>query len=74
MAVGAGWQASVALVNIGCYYVFGLPLGALLGYKFDLGVKGIWLGMLSGCVLQTVVLVVLVTRANWNKEVCTCSM
>lgn len=68
VAVGAGWQASVALVNIGCYYVFGLPLGALLGYKFHLGVKGIWLGMLCGCLLQTVVLVVLVTRANWNKE------
>ncbi|XP_073029101.1 protein DETOXIFICATION 33-like isoform X1 [Primulina eburnea] len=68
VAVGAGWQASVALVNIGCYYVFGLPLGALLGYKFDLGVKGIWLGMLSGCLLQTVVLVLLVARANWNKE------
>ncbi|KZV55169.1 multidrug resistance pump [Dorcoceras hygrometricum] len=71
VAVGAGWQVSVALVNIGCYYVFGLPLGALVGYKFDLGVRGIWLGMLSGCLLQTVVLVLLVSRANWNQEVCT---
>ncbi|CDO97089.1 unnamed protein product [Coffea canephora] len=68
MAVGAGWQFSVALVNAGCYYVFGLPFGALLGYKFKLGVKGIWAGMLAGCLLQTVILVVNVFRANWSNE------
>ncbi|KAK6136800.1 hypothetical protein DH2020_029470 [Rehmannia glutinosa] len=68
VAVGAGWQLSVALINVGCYYVFGLPFGALLGYKFDLGVKGIWLGMLAGCLLQTVILILYVLRANWSKE------
>ncbi|GER50397.1 MATE efflux family protein [Striga asiatica] len=68
VAVGAGWQVSVALINIGCYYVFGLPFGALLGYKLGLGVKGIWLGMLAGCFLQTVVLIFYVLRANWTKE------
>lgn len=69
VAVGAGWQLSVALINIGCYYVLGLPFGALLGYKFDLGVKGIWLGMLAGCLLQTLILVFSVLRTNWSKEV-----
>lgn len=39
MAVGAGWQAVVAYVNIGCYYVFGVPLGLIMGYKFDFGVS-----------------------------------
>jgi len=39
VAVGAGWQALVAYVNIGCYYLFGIPLGLLLGYKFDRGLK-----------------------------------
>ncbi|KAL7118848.1 hypothetical protein ACP275_02G026600 [Erythranthe tilingii] len=68
VAVGAGWQLSVALINIGCYYIFGLPFGALLGYKLDLGVKGIWLGMLAGCLLQTVILIIFVLRANWSEE------
>ncbi|KAL0334773.1 UNVERIFIED_CONTAM: protein DETOXIFICATION 33 [Sesamum radiatum] len=68
VAVGAGWQFSVAMVNLICYYLFGLPFGALLGYKFDLGVKGIWLGMLAGCLLQTLVLMLNVLRANWNQE------
>jgi len=29
----------VAYVNIGCYYIVGVPLGALLGFVFKLGVK-----------------------------------
>lgn len=39
VAVGCGWQAFVAYVNVDCYYVVGVPLGCLLGFKFHLGVK-----------------------------------
>ncbi|XP_071929485.1 protein DETOXIFICATION 35 isoform X3 [Coffea arabica] len=39
VAVGGGWQALVAYINLGCYYVFGLPLGFVLGYVANLGVK-----------------------------------
>ncbi|KAL6627682.1 hypothetical protein ACP70R_031408 [Stipagrostis hirtigluma subsp. patula] len=38
VAVGSGWQSMVAYVNIVCYYVIGIPMGALLGWLFDLGV------------------------------------
>ncbi|KAK7386762.1 hypothetical protein VNO78_27098 [Psophocarpus tetragonolobus] len=68
VAVGAGWQAAVAYVNIACYYLFGIPLGLLLGYKLDMGVMGIWSGMLSGTVLQTCVLFFMIYRTDWNKE------
>ncbi|KAL9420869.1 hypothetical protein AB3S75_038440 [Citrus x aurantiifolia] len=68
VAIGAGWQAAVAYVNIGCYYLFGIPLGLILGYKVDLGVKGIWCGMISGTVLQTLILFGMIYRTNWNKE------
>ncbi|PKI58819.1 hypothetical protein CRG98_020809 [Punica granatum] len=68
VAVGAGWQVSVALINIGCYYIVGLPIGALLGYKFKLGARGIWIGMLIGCLVQTLVLLCVIFRANWRKE------
>ncbi|GMN41535.1 hypothetical protein TIFTF001_010752 [Ficus carica] len=39
VAVGAGWQSFVAYVNIACYYLVGIPLGLLLGYKLDMGVR-----------------------------------
>ncbi|CAK9175973.1 unnamed protein product [Ilex paraguariensis] len=68
VAIGAGWQAVVAYVNIGCYYIFGIPLGLLMGYKLDMGVIGIWSGMLTGTVIQTLILFWIVYRTNWNKE------
>ncbi|OVA20626.1 Multi antimicrobial extrusion protein [Macleaya cordata] len=68
VAIGAGWQALVAYVNIGCYYLFGIPLGLILGYKLDFGVRGIWCGMLAGTVVQTIVLIAMTYKTNWNKE------
>ncbi|KAK4847266.1 hypothetical protein QYF36_000193 [Acer negundo] len=68
VAVGVGWQFTVALINIVSYYIIGLPISALLGYKFKLGVQGIWSGLLIGCLIQTIVLLVLMLRTNWHKE------
>uniref|UniRef100_A0ACD5ZW36 Uncharacterized protein n=1 Tax=Avena sativa TaxID=4498 RepID=A0ACD5ZW36_AVESA len=68
VAIGGGWQGLVAYINLGCYYVFGLPLGYLLGYKFNYGVGGIWAGMLCGVALQTLILLVIVWRTDWNAE------
>lgn len=69
VAVGCGWQAFVAYVNVGCYYVVGIPLGCLLGFKYDLGAKGIWSGMIGGTVMQTAILLWVTFRTDWNKEV-----
>ncbi|KAL8032836.1 hypothetical protein ABFX02_13G123100 [Erythranthe guttata] len=69
VAVGCGWQAYVAYVNIGCYYVVGIPIGCLLGFKFNLGVKGIWTGMIGGTAMQTLILLWVTFRTDWNKEV-----
>ncbi|KAJ6337599.1 hypothetical protein OIU76_007306 [Salix suchowensis] len=70
VAVGAGWQAAVAYVNLGCYYIVGLPLGFLIGWVFKLGVKGIWSGMIfGGTAVQTVILVIMTVRSDWDKEV-----
>ncbi|GMN44562.1 hypothetical protein TIFTF001_013748 [Ficus carica] len=38
VAIGGGWQATVAYINLGCYYIFGLPFGYLLGQTASLGV------------------------------------
>ena len=37
VAIGAGWQTLVAFINIVCYYLFGIPLGVLFGFKLKLG-------------------------------------
>ncbi|KAF5729045.1 protein TRANSPARENT TESTA 12-like [Tripterygium wilfordii] len=69
VAVGCGWQAFVAYVNVGCYYVVGVPLGCLLGFTFNLGTKGIWSGMLAGTLMQTLILLWVTYTTDWNKEV-----
>lgn len=68
VAVGAGWQSLVAYINIGCYYVVGLPAGILLGFTFGFGAEGIWSGMIGGIVLQTIILIVVTSITNWRKE------
>lgn len=69
VAIGSGWQAIVAYVNLATYYVIGLPIGCVLGFKTSLGVVGIWSGMITGVFLQTVTLIMLTVRTNWNAEV-----
>ncbi|KAK1420675.1 hypothetical protein QVD17_22462 [Tagetes erecta] len=69
VAVGCGWQTFVAYVNVGCYYVIGVPLGSLLAFKFNLGAKGIWWGMIGGTALQTLILLWTTYRTDWEKEV-----
>ncbi|GLT83262.1 hypothetical protein SLE2022_015610 [Rubroshorea leprosula] len=69
VAVGCGWQAFVAYVNVGCYYLIGIPLGCVLGFKFDFGAKGIWSGMIGGTVMQTTILLYVTFRTDWVKEV-----
>ncbi|KAF7033478.1 hypothetical protein CFC21_044569 [Triticum aestivum] len=39
VAVGCGWQQFVAYVNVGSYYIVGVPLGVVLGFFFNLGAK-----------------------------------
>ncbi|KAL5678012.1 hypothetical protein ACJX0J_014143, partial [Zea mays] len=69
VAVGCGWQAFVAYVNVGCYYVVGVPLGVFLGFYLDLGAKGIWSGMvIGGTMMQTLILLWVTFRTDWTKE------
>ncbi|KAI3458116.1 hypothetical protein Pfo_014779 [Paulownia fortunei] len=69
VAVGGGWQALVAYINLACYYIFGLPLGYVLGYVANLGVVGLWGGMIAGTALQTLLLLLVLYKTNWKKEV-----
>ncbi|KAH9302476.1 hypothetical protein KI387_014059 [Taxus chinensis] len=69
VAIGCGWQAVVAYVNLATYYIIGLPIGIVLGFKEDMGASGIWWGMIIGVGLQTVVLIIITLRTNWNKQV-----
>ncbi|KAH6820849.1 MATE efflux family protein [Perilla frutescens var. hirtella] len=44
VAVGAGMQATVAIINVVCFYIIGLPIGLVLGYVTNLQVKWTFYG------------------------------
>ncbi|ESQ55168.1 hypothetical protein EUTSA_v10024969mg [Eutrema salsugineum] len=69
VAVGCGWQTFVAYVNVGCYYIVGIPVGCILGFTFDFQAKGIWTGMIGGTLMQTLILLYVTYRTDWDKEV-----
>ncbi|CAI9272010.1 unnamed protein product [Lactuca saligna] len=75
VAVGSGWQSYVAYINLGCYYLIGVPMGLAMGWLFHLGVMGIWAGMIfGGTAFQTVVLAIITSRCDWEKEAQRASM
>lgn len=68
VAVGSGWQATVAYVNVGTYYLIGVPVGIIIGWIFNYGVLGIWSGMIGGTAVQTLILAYMTIRCDWDKE------
>lgn len=68
VAVGSGWQATVAYVNIGSYYFIGVPVGVLLGWILNLQVLGLWVGMIGGTAIQTLILAFLTYKCDWDNE------
>ncbi|MBA0770502.1 hypothetical protein Gotri_019131, partial [Gossypium trilobum] len=69
IATGAGLQSIVAYVNLGCYYIIGIPMGILVGYIADLQVKGLWIGLMSGVVMQSLILGWFVWKTDWDEQV-----
>ncbi|XP_021740296.1 protein DETOXIFICATION 27-like isoform X2 [Chenopodium quinoa] len=68
IAVGSGWQALAAYINIGSYYLVGFPLGIFIGRVLNFGYMGIWAGMLGGSVIQILLLAIVAVKYGWEKE------
>lgn len=49
---GCGRQLVGAITNLISYWVLGLPLAALLAFRFELGVHGLWTGLLVATSVQ----------------------
>ncbi|KAK6935270.1 Multi antimicrobial extrusion protein [Dillenia turbinata] len=55
--------------NLGGFYLLALPLGVVLAFKAGLGLGGLLIGFLAGMVACLALLLVFVTRIDWNGEV-----
>ncbi|XAR50240.1 hypothetical protein NMG60_11004510 [Bertholletia excelsa] len=68
IARGCGWQKVGAFVNLGAYYLVGLPSAIVLTFVFHFGVKGLWMGIMIGSGLQALVYLAITLRTNWEKQ------
>ncbi|TMX02932.1 hypothetical protein EJD97_019252, partial [Solanum chilense] len=67
-ARGCGWQKLGAQVNLGAYYLVGLPSAVILTFVYHLGGKGLWTGIISGSGLQALLLLLITLRTNWELQ------
>ncbi|XP_010528507.1 PREDICTED: protein DETOXIFICATION 9-like [Tarenaya hassleriana] len=65
---GTGWQKMGAYLNIASYYLVGIPSGLLLCFVLHVQGKGLWIGLLSGSTLQSLILFLIIGFTNWTKE------
>ncbi|EPS72049.1 hypothetical protein M569_02707, partial [Genlisea aurea] len=68
-ARGCGWQGLCSAINLGAYYVVGIPSALLLAFVFRIGGMGLWIGIVLGLSVQAVALVVVNICTDWEKEV-----
>ncbi|KAF7129950.1 hypothetical protein RHSIM_Rhsim10G0076400 [Rhododendron simsii] len=68
IARGSGWQHIGAYVNFGAYYVVGIPLAIVLGFFQNLRGEGIWGGIVTGTILQVILLTSATYLTNWQEQ------
>ncbi|XP_028786860.1 protein DETOXIFICATION 16-like isoform X2 [Neltuma alba] len=67
-ARGCGWQKIGAFVNLGSYYLVGIPLAVMLAFVLHIGGKGLWLGIISALLVQVLSLLTITIRSDWDQE------
>ncbi|KAJ0095828.1 hypothetical protein Patl1_15219 [Pistacia atlantica] len=68
VARGCGWQHIGAFVNLGAFYLCGIPMAATLGFWLKFRGVGLWIGVQAGAFTQTVLLFIITSYTNWEKQ------
>ncbi|KAF8407732.1 hypothetical protein HHK36_006867 [Tetracentron sinense] len=67
-ARGCGWQTIGAFVNLGAYYLVGIPSAILLAFVFHFGGRGLWWGIICALIVQGLSFIIITLRTNWEQE------
>ncbi|KAL2321141.1 hypothetical protein Fmac_030110 [Flemingia macrophylla] len=68
VARGCGWQKVGAFVNLGSYYLLGVPFSVVTAFVLHLKGRGLFLGIVLALIVQVLCFLVITLRANWEKE------
>ncbi|XP_047091604.1 protein DETOXIFICATION 12-like isoform X2 [Lolium rigidum] len=67
VARGGGWQHLGAYVNLGAFYLVGLPVALFSGFAMQLRGMGFVFGMIAGGATQVILLSVITATTDWEK-------
>ncbi|KAL6193330.1 hypothetical protein ACLB2K_034414 [Fragaria x ananassa] len=68
IARGCGWQHIGAYINLGSFYLCGIPVAAILAFWLELRGRGLWIGIQLGSLVQTIFLSFVTTCTNWEMQ------
>ncbi|XP_076901566.1 protein DETOXIFICATION 14-like [Bidens hawaiensis] len=68
VARGSGWQGIGTYINLGSYYLIGIPMAIVLGFVCHLKGKELWIGLTIGIVMQCILLTLVTCFTNWQKQ------
>ncbi|KAH1245234.1 Protein DETOXIFICATION 12 [Glycine max] len=68
VARGCGWQHIGVYVNIGAFYLCGIPMAILLSFFAKMRGKGLWIGVQVGSFAQCVLLSTITSCINWEQQ------
>lgn len=54
-------------MNLGSFYLVGIPVALFLGFILKMEGKGLWMGISCGSVVQFLLLAVITFLSNWQK-------
>ncbi|KAL7587112.1 hypothetical protein Lser_V15G35930 [Lactuca serriola] len=57
-----------ANINLGCFYLVGMPVAVALGFYMGFDFEGLWLGMLAAQMSCVVTMLVVLWRTDWEVE------
>ncbi|KNA08349.1 hypothetical protein SOVF_163430 [Spinacia oleracea] len=63
---GCGWQQFAMYINLGTFYLIGMPIACLLAFQFHLDVKGLWMGLICGLMAQSSSLYLITRLKKWT--------
>ncbi|GKV52429.1 hypothetical protein SLEP1_g59011, partial [Rubroshorea leprosula] len=67
VARGCGWQHLAVFANLGTFFLIGMPIAAVLGFKLKLYVKGLWIGLICGLSSQSGTLLLITLCRKWTR-------
>jgi Na+-driven multidrug efflux pump len=65
---GAGDTFTPTLINLGCYWLFQIPLAYALAIHFGMGARGVFIAFPVAESLLTIVAIIYFRRGRWKEQ------